>query len=77
MIAITIICSILAVLCLLTGLILSRSGSSGGLTNLSGQDLEIFKKTKDRGIIKFFQILMFIMTIILILIAIIVKFVVS
>ena len=49
MIAIVIVCSILAIMCFIIGLLLSKSGSSGGLASLAGQDLEIFKKTKDRG----------------------------
>lgn len=72
MIAVTIICSILAVLCVIVGLILSRAGTSGGLTSIMGQDLEIFKKSKDRGIMKFFQILMFVMAIVLLFIVLIV-----
>ncbi|MDE6473077.1 MAG: preprotein translocase subunit SecG [Ureaplasma sp.] len=72
MIAVTIICSILAVLCVIVGLILSRAGTSGGLTSIMGQDLEIFKKSKDRGIMKFFQILMFVMAVVLLFIVLIV-----
>ncbi len=75
MIAIVIVCSILAILCFIIGLLLSKSGSSGGLASLAGQDLEIFKKTKDRGWTKWLQVLMFIFTIILIIVAIIVYFV--
>ncbi|GAA5414703.1 hypothetical protein UREOM_4140 [Ureaplasma sp. OM1] len=67
----------MAVLCLIIGLLLSKSGSSGGLATLAGQDLEIFKKTKDRGWIKWFQVLMFIMTVVLIIIAIVVHFTVK
>ncbi|WP_353289864.1 preprotein translocase subunit SecG [Ureaplasma ceti] len=77
MLAIVIVCSIMAVLCLIIGLLLSKSGSSGGLATLAGQDLEIFKKTKDRGWIKWFQVLMFIMTVVLIIIAIVVHFTVK
>ena len=72
MIAVTIVCSILAILCVIVGLILSRAGTSGGLTSIMGQDLEIFKKSKDRGIMKFFQISMFVMAIILLFIVLIV-----
>jgi preprotein translocase subunit SecG len=38
---------------------LSGSGSTTGLTALSGQDLELFRKTKDRGFIKILQLIMF------------------
>lgn len=75
MIAIVIVCSILAIMCFIIGLLLSKSGSSGGLASLAGQDLEIFKKTKDRGWTKWFQVVMFIFTIILIIIAIVIYFV--
>jgi len=44
-----ILCSIIAALCIILGLLLSKSGSSSGITTMSGQDMEIFKKTKDRG----------------------------
>jgi preprotein translocase subunit SecG len=42
---------------------LSGSGSTTGLSALSGQDLELFKKTKDRGIVKILQAIMFFVTI--------------
>ena len=75
MITIVIICSVLAVLCFIIGLLLSKAGSSSGLTNITGQDLEIFKKTKDRGWTKWLQVIMFIFTIILIIITIVIYFV--
>ncbi|WP_033159854.1 preprotein translocase subunit SecG [Mycoplasmoides alvi] len=61
--AIEVIMFIMSVIALIIGLLLSNSGSTGGLASLSGQDLEIFKKTKDRGLIKILQILMFIIMI--------------
>lgn len=61
---------IISVIVLIIGLLLSNSGSSGGLASLSNQDLEIFKKTKDRGLIKVLQIAMFSLVFILILIAV-------
>lgn len=77
MTAVTVICAVFGVLATLTGLLLSRSGSSGGLATLAGQDLEIFKKTKDRGIVKILQIFLFFMAISLIIIAIVVHYVVK
>ena len=77
MMAIVIVCSIMAVLCTIIGLLLSKSGSSSGLATLAGQDLEIFKKTKDRGWTKWLQITMFIMTVVLVVIAIVVHFAVK
>jgi preprotein translocase subunit SecG len=47
--------------CLVIGLLLSGSGSTTGLTALSGQDLELFRKTKDRGFIKILQMIMFLL----------------
>jgi preprotein translocase subunit SecG len=43
------------------GLLLSGSGSTTGLTALAGQDLELFKKTKDRGFVKILQMIMFLL----------------
>jgi len=47
--ALTIVLILFSVLALIIGLLLSRTSPSGGLLSLNGQDLEIFKKTKDRG----------------------------
>ncbi len=51
----TVIILIVALLCIIIGLLLSSSGSTGGLNNISAQELEIFKRTKDRGLIKILQ----------------------
>ena len=56
----TIIILIVAIFIIILGLLLSGTGSNAGLGSISGQDLEIFKKTKDRGIIKILQFIMFI-----------------
>lgn len=77
MTAIVVICAVMAVLCCLIGLLLSKSGSSGGLASLAGQDLEIFKKTKDRGWVKWLQVSLFFMTVVLIIIAVVVHFTVK
>ncbi|QZX48884.1 preprotein translocase subunit SecG [Mycoplasma sp. E35C] len=68
---------VLAIVALLIGLGLSNSGTTGGLASLSGQDLEIFKKTKDRGIIKILQIAMFILMLIFLIIGLIYHFVIK
>lgn len=73
--AIFIICIIFAAICIIVGLLLSKSGSSSGITTMSGQDMEIFKKTKDRGWTKIFQITMIILAFCLIVIALILKIV--
>lgn len=61
---------IFAIIALLIGLLLSNSGSTGGLAALSGHDLEIFKKTKDYGLVKILRIIMFILIILLIVFSI-------
>lgn len=48
---------VLGVISIILGLLLAGSGSSTGLTALNGYDLELFKKTKDRGFIKILQII--------------------
>ncbi|RCT49708.1 preprotein translocase subunit SecG [Ureaplasma parvum] len=68
--ALTIVLILFSVLALVIGLLLSRTSPSGGLSSLNGQDLEIFKKTKDRGWIKGLQVLMFLLSIVMILIII-------
>jgi preprotein translocase subunit SecG len=50
---------------------LSGSGSTTGLTAIAGQDLELFKKTKDRGFVKILQMTMFVLMITMIILAIV------
>ncbi|MDR2557585.1 MAG: preprotein translocase subunit SecG [Mycoplasmataceae bacterium] len=57
--------TVLSVFVILIGLLLSSSGSSSGLVATSGQDLELFRKTKDRGLIKWLQIILFLIVIII------------
>lgn len=67
---------ILAIIILIVGLLLSYAGTpGGGLAALAGEDLELFRKTKDRGVIKILQIIMFMLVIILIAIGITVRLV--
>lgn len=63
----------MAVVCLVVGLLLSNNGTPGGLSSLSGQDLEIFKKSKDRGFIKILQIIMFILMFVFVTVSIILR----
>jgi preprotein translocase subunit SecG len=42
------------------GLLLSSNGSTGGLTSMNGQDLELFKKTKDKGLVKILQLVLYV-----------------
>lgn len=64
----------MAILCLIIGLLLSNHGSTGGLASLSGQDLEIFRKTKDRGIVKILQITMFILVVLFLILGLVFHF---
>ena len=67
---------ILAIIILIIGLMLSYAGTpGGGLAALAGEDLELFRKTKDRGVIKLLQIIMFVLVIILLAIGITLRFV--
>ncbi|MDR2461974.1 MAG: preprotein translocase subunit SecG [Mycoplasmataceae bacterium] len=67
----TIIMAILSIICLVIGLLLSGSGTTSGLTVVVGQDLELFKKTKDRGLIKILQMIMFLLMIVLFVLSLI------
>jgi len=49
----------LSVVAIIVGLLLSSNGSTGGLTSMNGQDLELFKKTKDRGAVKVLQTILY------------------
>ncbi|MDR3163813.1 MAG: preprotein translocase subunit SecG [Mycoplasmataceae bacterium] len=63
-----------AVICLIVGLMLSGSGSTTGLTAIIGQDLELFKKTKDRGLVKILQMVMFLVVILMIILSVLFAF---
>jgi len=58
---------IFGIIALVIGLLLSSSGSTTNLLSTGGQDLELFKKTKDRGFIKILQITMFVVSLALII----------
>jgi preprotein translocase subunit SecG len=62
---------VLSVFAIVLGLMLSSSGSTTGLTAMNGQDLELFKKTKDRGLVKILQVLMYLvlLTILILVVA--------
>ena len=62
---------VFGIIALLIGLLLSSSGSTTNLLSTGGQDLELFKKTKDRGFIKILQIVMFVVSLTLIICGII------
>jgi preprotein translocase subunit SecG len=66
MLVIAIIMFVLAGVALVVGLLLSGSGTGASLNNVAGQDLELFKKTKDRGFVKILQIIMFVIMLVMI-----------
>lgn len=70
----TIVLIVIGVVALIVGLLLSSSGSTSGLSAMAGQDLELFKKTKDRGFIKVMQMVMFVILFIVMVILIVHKF---
>ncbi len=55
------------------GLLLSPTGSTSGLSAMAGQDLELFKKTKDRGFFKILQMIMFFIIFVMAVICIVYK----
>ncbi|MGL5591231.1 MAG: preprotein translocase subunit SecG [Mycoplasmoidaceae bacterium] len=75
--AIEIIFYVMAGLSLVIALLLSGSGSSNGLNSMAASDLEIFKKTKDRGVTKVLQIILFIIVFVLITLALIYRFLIK
>ncbi|MDR0856845.1 MAG: preprotein translocase subunit SecG [Mycoplasmataceae bacterium] len=66
---------IIAIVAIVIGLMLSGSGSTTGLTAISGQDLELFKKTKDRGLVKVLQMVMFFLLITALLLSMVYVFI--
>ena len=69
----TIVFIVIGAIAILAGLLLSSSGSTSGLSAMAGQDLELFKKTKDRGFVKGMQMLMFLLIFIGIIVLIVAK----
>ena len=71
----TIVFIVIGAISIIAGLLLSSSGSTSGLSAMAGQDLELFKKTKDRGFVKVMQMLLFVILFVGIVILIVSKFV--
>ena len=69
----TIVFLAIGAISIIAGLLLSSSGSTSGLSAMAGQDLELFKKTKDRGFVKGMQMLLFVILFIGIIILIVSK----
>lgn len=65
---------VLAGVALICALLLSGHGSSSGLNSINSSELELFKKTKDRGFVKGLQVFLFLLTIVLVLIALLLRF---
>lgn len=71
--ALEIIFYVLAIISLIIALLLSNHGNSGGINPIAGNDIELFKKTKDRGIVKIMQFILFVLVFILIGIGIVIR----
>lgn len=67
---------VLAIVALIIALLLSGSGNTGGILPSSGNEIELFKKTKDRGAVKVLQFILFIFVFVLIAIGIVIRLVV-
>ena len=75
--AIVIIFYVIAGLSLVNALLFSWSGYSNVVYSMAVQELEIFKKTKDRGDTKVLQIILFIIVFVLITLALIYRFLIK
>lgn len=64
---------VLAIISLIIALLLSSHGNSGGINPIAGNDIELFKKTKDRGAVKVLQFILFVLMFILIAVGIGIK----
>lgn len=71
--ALEIVFYVLAIISLIIALLLSSHGNTSGITPMSGNDIELFKKTKDRGIVKIMQFILFVLVFVLITIGIVIK----
>lgn len=75
--ALEIVFYVLAIIALIIALLLSSNGNSSGINPIAGNDIELFKKTKDRGIVKILQFVLFVFVLVLITIGLIIRFVVK
>lgn len=66
---------VLAIVALIIALLLSGHGNTGGISPTSGNEIELFKKTKDRGIVKVLQLILFVMVFVLLGIGIAIRLV--
>ena len=66
---------VLAIVALIIALLLSGHGNTGGISPTSGNEIELFKKTKDRGVVKALQLILFVMVFILLGIGIAIRLV--
>lgn len=72
--ALEIIFYVFAIISFVIALLLSGHGNTGGITPMSGNDIELFKKTKDRGIVKIMQFILFVLILVLIVIGLVIHF---
>ncbi|EGZ31194.1 preprotein translocase subunit SecG [Malacoplasma iowae] len=66
---------VLAIVALIIALLLSGHGNTGGISPTSGNEIELFKKTKDRGVVKVLQLILFVMVFVLLGIGIAIRLV--
>lgn len=71
--ALEIVFYVLAIISFIIALLLSSHGNSGGINPIAGNDIELFKKTKDRGIVKIMQFILFVLVFVLIGIGIVIR----
>lgn len=67
---------VLAIIALIIALLLSGHGNTGGISPTSGNEIELFKKTKDRGAVKVLQFILFILVFLMIGLGIVIRLVV-
>lgn len=56
----------LGIISFIIALLLSSHGNTGGISPVAGTDIELFKKTKDRGAVKILQFILFVLVFVLI-----------
>lgn len=66
---------VLAIVALIIALLLSGHGNTGGISPTSGNEIELFKKTKDRGAVKTLQFALFVLVFLLLALGILIRLV--
>lgn len=66
---------VFALIALVCALLLSGHGNASGINPVSGNDIELFKKTKDRGVVKVLQFILFFLVVLLVVLGLIIRFI--